>query len=136
MNVPSNGRALPEPRLRLKNADGDSWDDPSEDEIRRRYAWLNLNSPFLVMERLDVPPTEAGEHYLQLGLEDDLGMVVEYREGGPADHYRASVAVPGEQGGDEIVIPVLLGWAAGRPGWRDRLAWVRWDVERERPWDA
>ncbi|MFJ4783206.1 hypothetical protein [Streptomyces sp. NPDC088794] len=60
------------PRLRLSNADGDSWDDPSEEQIDRHYSRLNLRHRLLVLDRLDVPAAEAGEHYLQLALNDDF----------------------------------------------------------------
>ncbi|GAB2779159.1 hypothetical protein GCM10027073_09790 [Streptomyces chlorus] len=65
----------------------------------------------------------------------DVGLAVEYRDGSAAAHYRARVDVPSDQGGSEIVEPVLLGWAAGRAGWRPRLPWTRWDATRECPWD-
>ncbi|MFJ4783209.1 hypothetical protein [Streptomyces sp. NPDC088794] len=127
---------MAEHRLRLSNADGDTWDDPSEEQIDRHYSRLNLRHRFLVLDRLDVPAAEVGEHYLQLALNDDFSVVIEYREGGADAHYRAEVTTPSDRGGDEMVRPVLLGWAAGRPGWGDGLSWVRWDTARERPWDA
>jgi hypothetical protein len=127
---------MTEPRLRLTNADGDTWDDPSEEQIDRQYSRLNLRHRFLVLDRLDVPAAEAGEHYLQLALNDDFSVVIEYREGGADAHYRAEVTTPSDRGGDEIVCPVLFDWAAGRPGWRGGLEWVRWDTEGERPWGA
>jgi hypothetical protein len=118
-------------RLRVTDEAGETWDDPSERQIQRLYAGLNLRCRFLVLERLDVPG--AGRHYLQIRLNDDLTMVVEYREGSPDAHYRAEVSVPSDQGGEELVVPVLLDWSAGRAGWRHALPWVRWDARRERP---
>ncbi|WP_326754269.1 hypothetical protein OIE73_23185 [Streptomyces hirsutus] len=122
-------------RLRVTDEDGVSWEDPSEQQIQRLYAGLNLRRRFLVLERLDVPPSESGEHYLQVRLNDDLTVEIEYRDGSAAAHYRAGVDVPSDQGGSEIVEPVLLGWAAERADWRARLPWTRWDVMRECPWD-
>ncbi|MGH4032927.1 hypothetical protein ACQB60_28785 [Actinomycetota bacterium Odt1-20B] len=123
------------PRLRVHDAFGDTWDDPSEKELQRLFAGLNLNRPFLVLEHPDRP--NADQHYLQIALNEDLTMVLEFRDGGPDAHYRAEVPLPAEQGGDGLVTPVLLGYAACRPGWRgDALAWQRWDVEQERPRDT
>ena len=127
---------MTEPRLRVSDEDGETWDDPSEDQIQRLYAGLNLRRRFLVLDRLDVPEAEVGQHYLQLALNDDLTMVIEYRQGSAATHYRADVPLPSDQGGEEIALPVLLGWASGRPGWSEGLSWVRWDTARECPWGA
>lgn len=110
-----------------------TWDDPTEEQIQRIYAKLNLRCRFLILERLDA--SNDGQNYLQIRLNDDLTMVVEYREGGPGSHYRAEVPLSAERGGDEIVVPVLLGWASRREAWRGTLPWVRWDVKRERPWE-
>ncbi|MCF3133284.1 hypothetical protein [Streptomyces olivochromogenes] len=123
------------PRLRVTDEDGETWDDPSEQQIDRLYAGLNLRRRFLILDRLDVPEAESEQHYLQAALNDDLTVVLEYREGSGDRHYRAEVDEPSDQGGAEIVMPVLLGWANGRPGWRDSLTWVRWDATRERPWN-
>ncbi|MFD4477471.1 hypothetical protein ACFWPU_15350 [Streptomyces sp. NPDC058471] len=123
---------MAEPRLRVTDAVGQSWDDPSEAQIQRLYAGLNLSCPFLILEHPDL--WDDDQHYLQMALNDDLSMVLEYRDGGPAEHYRAEVPLQSEYGGDEIVVPVLLAWAARRQGWRGALPWVRWDVSRQEPW--
>ncbi|MFE9648103.1 hypothetical protein ACFYO0_29105 [Streptomyces sp. NPDC006365] len=122
---------MAEARLRVTDETGETWDDPSERQIQRLYAALNLRCRFLVLERLDVP--EVGQHYLQVALNDDLTVVVEYREGGSHTHYRAEVSLPSDRGGEELVVPVLLDWAARREGWRHELPWVRWDPKNERP---
>lgn len=124
---------MSEARLRVTDEVGETGDDPTEVQIQRLYAGLNLRCRFLVLERLD--GRDDGQNYLQIRLNDDLSMVVEYREGGPDSHYRVEVPLPAERGGEELVIPVLLGWASRREGWRGALTWVRWDVERERPWE-
>jgi hypothetical protein len=124
---------MSEARLRVTDEVGEIWDDPSEVQIQRLFAGLNLRCRFLVLERPDA--LDDGQNYLQIRLNHDLTMVVEYREGGPDSHYRAEVPLPAERGGDEVVMPVLLGWASRREGWRGALPWVRWDVERERPWE-
>ncbi|MER5384767.1 hypothetical protein ABT040_31650 [Streptomyces sp. NPDC002688] len=121
-------------RLRVTDETGGTWDDPTESQVQRLYAGLNLRCRFLVLDRLDVPG--GGRTYLQIALNDDLTMVVEYREGGPDAHYRAEVPFTAERGGDDLVVPVLRGWTSRRAGWRGALPWVRWDVEREAPWDV
>ncbi|MFF1676065.1 hypothetical protein ACFVYG_08535 [Streptomyces sp. NPDC058256] len=125
---------MAEPRLRVTDAVGESWDDPSDAQIQRLFAGLNLSCPFLTMVRLDVP--NDSQHYLQVALNDDLTMVLEYRDGGPAAHYRAEVPLQAEYGGEEIVVPVLLDWAARRPEWRGTLPWQQWDASREAPWQG
>ncbi|MBV1938362.1 hypothetical protein KUF83_17590 [Streptomyces sp. BV286] len=60
-------------------------------------------------------------------------MVFERRQGGPESHYRAEVPLPAEQGGEEVVIPILLDWAARRASGDRALSWVPWDAERECP---
>ncbi|WP_051371594.1 hypothetical protein [Streptomyces sp. 142MFCol3.1] len=124
---------MSEARLRVTDEVGETWDDPTEEQLQRLYAGLNLRCRFLVLERLDTP--DGDDSYLQIFLNDDLTMAVEYRDGGPDSHHRADVPLSAERGGDEIVIPVLVGWAFRREGWRGALPWVRWDVERERPWE-
>ncbi|WP_129307406.1 hypothetical protein [Streptomyces sp. L2] len=122
------------PRLRAADDDGVTWDDPSGQDIQRLYAGLNARRRFLVLERIDVPERELGQHYVQVALNDDFTVVLEYRDGAADRHYRSEVDVPSDQGGSDLVVPVLLGWAAGHQDWRGGLAWVRWDVTKERPW--
>ncbi|MFI7012682.1 hypothetical protein [Streptomyces sp. NPDC050164] len=126
---------MTQPRLRVTVADDEVWDDPSDWQIKRLFAGLNARRHFLVLERLDVPEGEFGQHYLQIALRDDLTLLLEYRDGSAVAHYRAEVTVPSDQGGADLVIPVMLEWAARRPGWRTALPWVRWDADRERAWD-
>ncbi|MEW2162913.1 hypothetical protein AB0912_07920 [Streptomyces sp. NPDC007084] len=120
-------------RLRITDGFGDIRDDPDATQLEALFAGMNLRSRFLIVERLD--GTDDTQTYLQLALNDDLTMVMEYRDGGPEAHYRAEVPLPAEMGGDEIVMPVLLGWGPRRPGWRGDLTWVRWDVSTEAPWE-
>ncbi|MZF83758.1 hypothetical protein [Streptomyces sp. SID5643] len=125
---------MTQPRLRVTVADDDVWDGPSDQQIQRLFAGLNARRHFLVLERLDVPEGEVGQHYLQIALRDDLTLLLETRDGSAIAHHRAEVGVPSDQGGADLVVPVMLDWAAGRPGWRTALPWVHWDAERECPW--
>ncbi|MGW7136801.1 hypothetical protein [Streptomyces xanthophaeus] len=110
--------------LRATEADGTSWDDPSEDRLHDQLADMNLTWRYVIVDRLDLEP--AGQHYMQVYLHDDLGYQLEYREGGPQQHYQARV--PRQPGvfGLEPVAKVLQDWAFGRPGWREALPWLPW----------
>lgn len=124
------------PRVRATDEDGAAWDDPSGQEIQRIFAGLNLRRRFLVLEKLDVPESECGQHYLQVALNDDFTVVLEHRNGAADRHYRTEVDVPSDQGGSDLVVSVLLAWATGHQDWQGGLTWVQWDVARERPWDG
>ncbi|MEU6669087.1 hypothetical protein [Streptomyces sp. NPDC046727] len=112
------------PVLRAIEADGTSWDDPSEERLHDLLADMSLSWRFVVVRRLDLEP--ADQHYMQVFLNDDLSYQVEYREGGPDRHFQAWV--PREHGAFAVepVAEVLNAWAFGRPGWREALPWVPW----------
>ncbi|WFR71246.1 hypothetical protein P9209_18805 [Prescottella defluvii] len=50
---------------------------------------MSLTCRFVVVRRLDLEP--AGQHYMQVYLNDDMSYDVEYREGGPDRHFQALV---------------------------------------------
>ncbi len=110
--------------LRAVDADGTTWDDPSEEQLHDLVASLSLACRFIVLRRLDSEP--AGQHYMQVYLNDDFSCDVEYREGGADRHFQASV--PHDDGAPAVepVAEVLDAWAFGRLGWRDALSWVPW----------
>jgi hypothetical protein len=67
----------------------------------------------LVVERLDLEP--AGQHYMQVYLNDDLSYQVEYREGGEDKHFQAHVPKqPVAIGVEPIVVLGAGGIACGR----------------------
>ncbi|MEW1721096.1 hypothetical protein [Streptomyces sp. NPDC093109] len=115
---------MTKPVLRATEWDGTSWDDPSEVQLHDLLADMNLRWRFVIVERLDLEP--AGQHYMQVYLNDDLSYQVEYREGGPDRHFQAHVPREHELFSLEPVADVLQDWAFGRPGWREALPWVPW----------
>ncbi|MEV7567497.1 hypothetical protein [Streptomyces tanashiensis] len=115
------------PVLQAVEADGTTWDDPSEEQLHDLLADMNLSCRFVVVRRLDGEP--ADQHYMQVYLNDDLSYQVEYREGGPDRHFQAWVARGHGVFTVEPVAEVLQGWACGRPDWREAVAWVPWSPE-------
>jgi hypothetical protein len=106
------------PRLRVTEADGDSWDDPSEDQLGALVDALDDKRRFLVVERHDRP--SAWQHFIQAYREDDGTFRVEFREGGPEAHFEA-------RGADAAQVrQVVTAWAFDQPGWRERLRWEPW----------
>jgi hypothetical protein len=106
------------PRLRVTEADGDSWDDPSEDQLGALVGGLDLDHRFLIVERHDRP--SLWQHFIQAYLDDDLTFRVEFREGGQEAHFQA-------QGVEaDLVRRIVTAWAFDRAGWREALAWQPW----------
>ncbi|MEU2118534.1 hypothetical protein ABZ567_23495 [Streptomyces sp. NPDC016459] len=112
------------PVLQAIEADGTTWDDPSEDRLHDLLADMSLTWRFVVVRRLDVEPVD--QHYMQVYLNDDLSYRVEYREGGPDRHFQAWVPRTHEVFAVEPVAEVVQNWAFGRPGWREALSWTLW----------
>ncbi|GAA2974579.1 hypothetical protein GCM10010446_68530 [Streptomyces enissocaesilis] len=110
--------------LQAVEADGATWDGPSEDQLHDVLADMNLACRFVIVRRLDSEP--ADQHYLQVFLHDDLSYQVEYREGGPARHFQT--CVPRGQGvfTVEPASEVLQGWACRRSGWHEAHSWAPW----------
>ncbi|MGW1846338.1 hypothetical protein [Streptomyces sp. NPDC001966] len=112
------------PVLRAIEWDGTSWDDPSDDQLHDLLADMSLTWRFVVVHRLGLEP--AGQHYMQVHLNDDLSYQVEYRDGGSDRHFHAHVPRAHEVFAVEPVAEVLRDWARGRPGWREALPWAPW----------
>ncbi|MFF5785492.1 hypothetical protein ACFY8P_11045 [Streptomyces sp. NPDC012693] len=112
------------PVIRAIEADGTTWDDPSEDRLHDLLADMNLTRRYVVVRRLDAEP--ADQHYMQVFLNDDLSYQVEYREGGPDRHFQAWVPRAPGVFAVRPVAEVLQNWAFARPGWRDTLSWTPW----------
>nr|WSS61938.1 hypothetical protein OG284_12190 [Streptomyces sp. NBC_01177] len=117
------------PVLRAVEWDGTRWDDPFEEKLHDLLADMSLTWRFVVVERLDLQP--AGQHYMQVHLNDDLSYQVEYREGGPDRHFQAHVPTDHSPFCVEPVADVLTAWAFGRPGWRDAFTWSPWPPSTE-----
>lgn len=119
------------PVLRARTWAGDGWDEPSEDMLFDLLSEMNLRHRWVIVERLDMEP--AGQHYMQVCLNDDMSCQIEFREGGADFHFQARVDGPFDLYGHETVAQVLQDWAFGRPGWRDALPWVPWPAPAETP---
>ncbi|MGI5346662.1 hypothetical protein ACQEU8_00425 [Streptomyces sp. CA-250714] len=118
-----------EPVLRAKTWSGDTFENPLEDDLFDLLSEMNLRHRFVIVERLDKEP--AGQHYMQVYLNDDMSCQVEYREGGPDQHFQALVPGPFEMSGHGTVAVVLKDWARDRPGWREALSWTPWSPTAE-----
>jgi hypothetical protein len=111
------------PRLRVTEADGDCWDDPSEEQLGELITGLDVDRRFLIVERHDRP--SLWQHFIQAWFEDDRTYRVEFRDGGPEAHYQARAAEP------EVVRRVVTAWAFDRAGWREALPWQPWTSEEQ-----
>lgn len=112
------------PVVRAIEADGRSWDDPSAERLHDLLADMNLTYRFVIVERVDRQP--AGQHYMQVYLNDDFSYLVEYRDGSADQHFRARVDRQPEMIGVDPVAHIVRDWAFDRPGWREALPWAWW----------
>ncbi|MEU3862517.1 hypothetical protein AB0F03_35175 [Streptomyces sp. NPDC028722] len=112
------------PVLQAVEADGTTWDNPSEGQLYDLLADMSLSWRFVIVRRLDLEP--ADQHYMQVYLNDDLSYQVEYREGGADKHFQTWVPREHEVFAVEPVAEVLQNWAFGRVGWREAFPWVPW----------
>jgi hypothetical protein len=103
------------PRLRARTQAGVLHDHPSADLLRELLFGLGPGAGFLVVDRLDPPDKD---HFAQVRQAADGTWVIEYRDGGPERHYQATTT------DSSVVREVLIGWARGLTGWRERLTWI------------
>lgn len=111
------------PRLRVTEANGDSWDDPSDEQLAALVGELTVEHRFLVVERHDRPG--LWQHFFQAYLNDDLTYRVEHREGGPEAHFEARAPEA------KVVAEILVAWAADEDGWREAVSWQPWRDEAQ-----
>ncbi|MFD4225825.1 hypothetical protein [Streptomyces sp. NPDC058545] len=88
---------------------------PSKPVIGTMPANLHRSNAHLVLERVEDGVTRSW--YVQVLLRDDNTCQLEYRDGVAAEHYRTRTI------SQEKVLTSMLGWAAGRRGWRDPFMW-------------
>jgi hypothetical protein len=119
------------PVLRMTAASGRSLDDPTAEALHDFLANMNLRWPFVIVDRLDREP--AGQHYMQVYLNDDLTYQVEYREGGEDQHFQAHIPRQHEIIGCEPVARILQDWAFGPSEWREAVEWTPWSPPAELP---
>jgi hypothetical protein len=115
--------------LRVETASGEARENPSADLLFDLLSEMNLRHRFVIVDRMDVEP--AGQHYMQVYLNDNMSCQVEFREGGSDRHFAARVAGPFDMSGHEIVAKVLQGGAFGASGWRESLPWSRVEVQNQ-----
>lgn len=80
---------------------------------------MNLRHRFVIVKRPRAEP--AGQHSMQVCLNDDMSCQVGFRDGGPDRHFQAHATGPFAAGGHEVVAKVLQDWAFGRPAWWEAL---------------
>ncbi|WP_416564921.1 hypothetical protein [Nocardia testacea] len=116
-------------------------ENPSATQLHDLLADMNLSAPFVIVDRLD--GSKPGHHYIQVHLDERIdpalghGYLVEYRDGGPDAHFRATVSDDAPWGSAsspafDTVVTVVQHWAARRECWRTALAWERMDWDGTR----
>ncbi|GHF77831.1 hypothetical protein [Streptomyces griseosporeus] len=113
---------MAEPRLRATEEGGRVVDDPTEEELHDLLSEMNLWHRYVILERCDLEP--RGQHYMQAYLNDDMSYQVEYRAGGPDQHYQTHISTPHELDRPKPVADLMMDWAHDRPGWREAVPWV------------
>ncbi|WP_433680311.1 hypothetical protein [Nocardia sp. CA-119907] len=121
------------PKLRAIDASGRALDDPTDTEVHDLFASLNARWMFAIVERLDREP--ANQFYFQIHLdyvgdqnpdadeEVDVDYDVEFRDGGPDEHYRARITGMYGFTGMDLVHKVFRAWRAEDPELRELLQW-------------
>lgn len=126
---------------RVRATDGNRvLDDPSEDQLHDLLADMDLWCNFVVLDRLPTNIDSGYDYFIQVALNAEPGYgsyQVEYREGGPAHHFQATVLRQSEMGsafdpGFEQVVRVICDWAAGHQLWRTALPWKLLDLASKR----
>ncbi|WP_328722092.1 hypothetical protein OHT52_23110 [Streptomyces sp. NBC_00247] len=100
--------------IKVKTEGAETYTRPTADELTDLVLGIGgRKNRFLVVQRV---PDRPGR-FVQVWHEGDGPYELEYREGGPADHYRAEVPTP------ERVAEVMAGWARQDEGWDAGTGW-------------
>lgn len=103
------------PVLRATAEAGDVIDDPSEDALFMMFEDMEAGEgTFLIVDALQ---DSTGQTYAQTSRNPDGSYVVEYRDGGPDQHFGTEVADM------RSAHALVTGWAQERPDWRDSATW-------------
>lgn len=107
-------------RPTLSCPDGSEWVYPDPRRIELVLRKLTLANWYAVYER-------EPNHYLQVALggvhERRVGeYIFEHRAGSPEEHYRTVLTDL------RVIVSVFHQYARGVDGWRDAVAWERYDV--------
>ncbi|MGK8524913.1 hypothetical protein ACRS6B_26745 [Nocardia asteroides] len=109
-------------------------ENPSETQLHDFLADMNSSVPFVIVDRLD--GLEPGDYYIQVHLDEQVdpdeghGYIIEFRDGGPGAHFRATISDDAPWGSAfspafGSVVKTVQDWAVQREGWRTALAWER-----------
>ena len=88
---------------------------PSKPAIGTMLANLGRDNQHMVLERQE--EDLEGDWYIQVLFRDNNTYQLEYRDGVAAEHYQTQTA------SQEKVLAALIGWAAGKPDWREGFMW-------------
>ncbi|MGQ4398851.1 hypothetical protein ACN6K4_002329 [Streptomyces hayashii] len=88
---------------------------PSKPAIGTMFANLRRGNEHMVLERQE--EGVEGDWYIQILLRDNNTYQLEYRDGVPAEHYQTQSV------SQEKVLVALIGWATGKPDWREGFMW-------------
>ncbi|WP_432847513.1 hypothetical protein ACQPXB_42500 [Amycolatopsis sp. CA-161197] len=86
----------------------------TEDLIRNDVGYLRTAGQFLIIERTAAPDA----HYIQSMRRPQGDYQIEYRAGGPQEHFQAYARNRPQ------VVAALWGWCTRDKAWRDRLEWT------------
>lgn len=88
----------------------------TEQLLAKLFETLDPDAPFIIIERAD-------QDYIQVYVDPDEPVLVEYRAGGPDSHFQ------GHTDDRQLAQRVLWGWATGTSGWHDLLTWEQVDLD-------
>ncbi|MFI5876624.1 hypothetical protein ACIBAH_30060 [Streptomyces sp. NPDC051445] len=98
------------------NANGLAVKRPSKPAIGRMLANLQRGMEHMVLERQE--EDREGDWYIQVLFRDNNTYQLEYRDGVPVEHYQTQTV------SQEKVHAALIGWATGKPDWREGFMWT------------
>ncbi|MEV6325550.1 hypothetical protein AB0M45_30920 [Nocardia sp. NPDC051787] len=92
----------------------------------------------MIVDRFDSP--QPGDYYIQVHLDEQVdpnqrhGYIVEFRDGGPDAHFRATISddTPCDSvfsPAFDTVVNAVQDWAFRREGWRTALAWEQLEFD-------
>ena len=106
------------PALRVKTESGVVVDDPSTDDLHHLIDELTFNggNDFLSVSRMD---RGSAQYYIQVVQEDADRFALEYRDGGPDQHFQSLAWSVDE------VLRVVLAWLGSEPDWAGVCDWKK-----------
>jgi hypothetical protein len=87
--------------------------DPTENRIRALLSALSRDE-YVILERFG----SSNSHYIQVWRRLDGMFQLEYRAGGPSEHYQT------QTDSRDKVVSALTGWSKGESLWRDDFEWL------------